>query len=54
MIQKSHDSENLDLLDLASVANLLTNLTHVQRVIVPICLGLGVSNIRILPSLDGT
>lgn len=51
MIQKSHDSKNLDLFDLACVANLLANLADVQRVIVAIRLGLSVSNIGILPGL---
>jgi hypothetical protein len=51
LIQKSHDSENLDLLDLTSVTNLFTNLAYIQRVVVAIRLGLVVCNIRIFPSL---
>lgn len=50
-VQKSHDSEDLDLLDLASVTDLLTNLADIQRIVVTTSLGLGVGLGRILPGL---
>ena len=51
LIEKSHDSEDLDLLDLANVSNGLTDLTDVQWVIVTLGLGLGVLDVGVFPSL---
>ena len=50
-IKKSHCSKNLDLFDLAWVANLFANFTHVKGIVVTLCFGLRVCNIRILPRL---
>lgn len=51
LIEKSHDTENLDLLDLPSVADLLTNLADIQGIVVTTSLSLGVGLSRILPGL---
>ena len=52
LVKESHDTENLDLLDLADVTDLLTNLADIEGVVVTPGLGLGVSGLRVLPSLD--
>lgn len=51
LVQQSHHAEDLDLLDLARVANQLTDLTNVKRVVVALGLGLGVDAIRVFPRL---
>lgn len=51
LIEQSHDTENLDLLNLADVANLFTNLTNVQGIIITLSLRLGMSLSRVFPSL---
>lgn len=51
LVEESHDTEDLDLLDLASVANGLTDLADVERVVVAIGLGLGVGGVGVLPGL---
>jgi hypothetical protein len=50
-VKESHDSENLDLLDLAGVAYGLTDLADVERVIVALCLGFRVSMSWVFPGL---
>lgn len=52
LVEKGHDTEDLDLLHLTSVANKLTNLADVKRVIVTLGLGLGVDGVGVLPSLN--
>lgn len=55
LVKEGHDTQNLDLFDLASVADKLTNLAHVERVIVTLGLGLGVDGVGVLPGLgEGT
>ena len=51
LIEKSHHTEDLDLLDLAGVADKLTDFADIERVVVALGLGLGVDNIGVLPSL---
>ena len=51
LVEKSHDAKNLDLLDLANIADLLTDLADVERVVVTLGLGLGVHGRRVLPGL---
>jgi hypothetical protein len=51
LVEKSHDTENLDLLDLASIANLLANLADIKRVIISLGLGLGMLLGGVLPGL---
>ena len=50
-IKKSHDAQNLDLLDLTDVAYGFTNFANVKRVIVTLCFSLGVHVRRVFPSL---
>lgn len=51
-IEKSHDTENFDLLDLTYISKLLANLAHVKRVIVAVSLGLRMNLSRVFPSLQ--
>lgn len=51
LVNQGHDTENLDLLDLTGVADQLTNLADVQRVVVTLGLGLGVDDVGVLPGL---
>lgn len=50
-IQESHDTKDLDLLDLTSVANLFTNLNDINRIVVTLGLGLRMLLVGIFPSL---
>lgn len=50
-VEKSHDTENLDLLDLAGVSDELSNLAYVEGIIVALGLGLGVNGVGVFPSL---
>lgn len=54
LVEESHDTENLDLLDLPDVADLFADLTNVQGVIVALRLRLGVHLGGILPGLNCT
>lgn len=55
LVEKGHDTEDLDLLDLAGVADELTDLADVERVVVTLGLGLGVDGVGVLPGLgEGT
>lgn len=51
LVKKGHDTEDLDLLHLASVTDQLANLADVERVVVTLGLGLGVNNVGVLPGL---
>lgn len=52
LIKQSHDTEDLDLLDLTGVADELTNLADVKRVVVTLGLGLRVDRVGVLPGLQ--
>jgi hypothetical protein len=55
LVKESHDSENLDLLDLTGLGDKLADLADVQRVVVTLLLGLGVGDVGVLPGLrEGT
>lgn len=54
LVEKGHDTEDLDLLDLAGVANKLTDLADIERVVVTLGLGLGVDGVGVLPGLKRT
>lgn len=55
LIEESHDTEHLHLLDLTRLGDKLADLAHIQRVIVTLLLGLWVGDIGVLPSLgEGT
>lgn len=51
LVEESHDTEDLDLLNLARVTNKLTDLADIERVVVTLGLGLRVNGVGILPSL---
>jgi hypothetical protein len=51
LVNQGHGAENLDLLDLTGVANQLTNLANIERVVVTTGLGLGVVDVGVLPGL---
>jgi len=52
LIKESHDTENLDLLDLTGFRDEFADLAYVEWVIVSLGLGLGVNDVRVLPSLS--
>ena len=51
LVEESHDTEDLDLLHLADVADLLTDLADIEGVVVTLGLGLGVDGDGVLPGL---
>ena len=53
LIKEGHDTENLDLLDLASVTDLFANLANIEGIVVTLGLGFGVRMIGVLPGLEG-
>lgn len=53
LVEQGHDAEDLDLLDLAGVADELADLADVERVVVSLGLGLGVDDIGVFPGLFG-
>lgn len=52
LVEKSHNTENLDLLDLTSVADKLADLADIKWVVIALSLGLGVNNVGVFPSLN--
>ena len=50
-IEESHDTQDLDLLDLTRVADLFTDFTDVQWVVVTLGLGVWVSVVGVFPGL---
>lgn len=52
LIKESHHTEDLDLLDLTGVANDLTDLADIERVVVTLGLGLGVDDVGVFPGLS--
>lgn len=51
LVDQGHDTQNLDLLDLAGVADQLADLANIERVVVALGLGLGVDGLGVLPGL---
>jgi hypothetical protein len=51
LIEKSHDTEDLDLLDLTGITDGLSDLANVKGVVVTVSAGLGVLDGRVLPGL---
>jgi hypothetical protein len=51
LVEEGHDTEDLDLLDLTDLGDELTDLAHVERVVVTVHLGLGVGDVGVLPGL---
>jgi len=55
LVEESHDTEDLDLLDLTGLGDELTNLADIEWVVVAVHLGLGVGGVGVLPGLgEGT
>ena len=52
LVQKCHNTENLDLLDLTNESNVLANLTDIKGIVVAPRLGFGVSLGGIFPCLS--
>ena len=52
LVKQSHDTQDLDLLDLSWGCNKLTNLADVEGVVVTFSLGLRVKDIRVFPGLS--
>ena len=52
LVQKSHDTENLDLLDLADESNTLANFADVKWIVIAQRIGLGMFLGRIFPCLS--
>jgi len=50
-IEKSHDAEDFDLLNLADIADLFTDLADIERIVVSLCLGFGMKLRRVFPGL---
>ena len=50
-VEQSHDAENLDLLDLANIADLLANLADIERIVVATSLSFSVRLRGVFPSL---
>ena len=53
LIEEGHDTENLDLFDLASVTDLFTDLADIEGIVVTLGLGLRVRMVGVLPGLKG-
>ena len=51
-IEKSHDTEDFDLLDLPDVADLFADLTNIKRIIITLCLCFRMGLSGIFPSLQ--
>lgn len=51
LVEERHDTEDLDLLDLAGVTDELTDLADIERVVVALGLGLGVDDVGVFPGL---
>jgi hypothetical protein len=52
LVEQSHDTEDLDLDDIAGLVDELANLADIQRVVVALGLGLLVNDVGVLPSLQ--
>jgi len=53
LIEESHDTEDLDLFDLAGETDLFTDLANVEGIIVTLGLGFRVRVVGVLPGLEG-
>ena len=51
-IEESHDTKDFDLLDLPDVTDLFADLTNIKRIIITLCLCLGMGLSGIFPSLQ--
>lgn len=53
LIEEGHDTENLDLFDLASETDLFTDLANIEGIVITLCLSFRVRVVGILPGLEG-
>ena len=53
LIEEGHNTEDLDLLDLASITDLFADLANIERIVVALGLGLGMRVVGIFPGLEG-
>ena len=53
LIEKGHDTENLDLLDLAGITDLFADLANIEGIVVTLGFGLRVRVVGVLPGLKG-
>lgn len=51
LVEKGHDTKDLDLLDLTSKANLFSYLAYIEGVVVSLCLCLSMRLVGIFPCL---
>lgn len=51
LIEQSHNTKDLDLLDLTRVSNLLTDFADINRIVVTLGLGLSMNLVRVFPGL---
>lgn len=51
LVEQRHNTENLDLLDLASVTDNLTDLADIEWIIVTLGFGFGVDGVGVFPGL---
>lgn len=51
LVEQSHDTQDLDLLDLTWLGDELSDLADIERVVVALLLGLGVGHIGVFPCL---
>lgn len=52
LVEEGHDTENLDLFDLANETDLFTDLANVEGIVVALGLGFGVRVVGVLPGLE--
>ena len=52
LVEKGHDTQDLDLLHLTGVADELADLADVEGVVVSLSLGFRVDGVGVLPGLD--
>ena len=50
-VEKGHDAQDFDLLDLADIAYLFSDFTDVERVVVSFCFCFGMNLVGVFPSL---
>ena len=53
LVEEGHDTEDLDLFDLASETDLFTDLANIEGIVVTLGLGFRVRVVGVLPGLEG-
>lgn len=52
LVEQGHRTENLDALDLASMSDIFSNLTDVERIVVAMVFGVFVKDVGVFPCLQ--